>query len=153
MSVFAAAQDEVCDCSPYSYIFELKLDSITCPTSPSDLGPGVSSFICNPEGEIPDTITGAKFVLNSFYSQTKSGLNLGDGDTLELVLPPGIELVNSIELILYSGVSVQNVVSITFTNECGVLALNEGAELGLVVLVSLEKSLLISSNVHCLEID
>ena len=144
VSALAAAQEFDCNCSPVKYIFELKLDSITCPTNPEDLGPGVFAFSCNPGDEIPYTITSAQFVIADpdetiIGVQTKPSLNLGDGDTLEFTSPnTPSPLVTTIVLVLQRGVGFQHVVSITFTNECGVFALEEGAELGLVIFVSLE---------------
>ena len=104
---------------------------------------------CNPESGLPETITSAQFVLlnqdaNVIDTVTRDNLNLGNGDTLEPfnspnTLPP--PLVNRIQLTLRgpngNNVEVENTWTIRFTNECGVLALEEGTELGLVVFVSL----------------
>ncbi len=77
------------------------------------------------------------------FTQTKENLDKVDGDTLVFNSPNTVPppLVNRILLSLTgltgNNVEVQNTWTIRFTNDCGVLALEEGTELGLVVFVSL----------------
>ena len=103
---------------------------------------------CNPDSGLPVTITSAQFVtLNQdgivLTTRTEENLDLVDGDTLEFTSPDTLPppLVNRIQLTLRgltgNNVEVENTWTIRFTNECGVLALEEGTELGLVVFVSL----------------
>lgn len=154
MSVFASAQD-VCNCSPIEYTFELKLDAITCPDpadsiTPGDavayFGPGVKGYTCQAETGLPVKITEAIFIPqdqggNPIDNQKKSSLELIDGDKLIFTSPPTIPpIVGRVTLILkgvdVNGVGVENRWTIQFTNECGQLALTEGTDFGLVLFVS-----------------
>ena len=157
MLAFAAAQDEPkCNCSPVGYTFELKLDAYTCP-DPNDsirpddavayFGPGVKAYTCNPKSQIPVTINEAQFIVsdetnNPVLTQTKDSLELTDGETLTFTSvttnPP---LVGFILLKLVgediNGVVIESRWTIQFTNECGVLSLEDGTEFSLVIFVSL----------------
>lgn len=154
ISVFAEAQGD-CNCSPVEYTFELKLDEITCPDPPlvgpaavqTYFGPGVKDYTCNPDSGLPVKIATAQFVVldQSFvpiFTETEEGLELENGDSLTFTSPTtNPPLVGAVQLTLRgeaeSGQEVQpNTWTIKFTNECGVLALQDGTELGLVVFVS-----------------
>jgi len=159
MLAFAAAQDEPkCNCSPVGYTFELKLDAYTCPDpensiTPDDavayFGPGVKAYTCNPDSPIPVTITQAQFIVsdetnNPVLTQTKDSLELTDGETLTFTSvttnPP---LVGFILLKLVgediNGVKIESRWTIQFTNECGVLSLEDGTEFSLVIFRDLER--------------
>lgn len=155
MSAFASAQD-VCNCSPIEYTFELKLDTITCPDPPDSItpddalayfGPGVKGYTCQAETGLPVKITEAQFIPQdqggtAIDTQTKPSLELTDGDKLIFTSPPTIPpIVGRVSLILkgvdVNGVGVENRWTIQFTNECGQLALAEGTNFGLVLFVSL----------------
>ena len=157
MSALVAAQD-LCNCSPAEYTFRLKnnLDSFTCPTNPDNLGPGVITWFCAPSVP-PVKITFARFTIedpagNIIDNQIFPDLNLVEGDTLPSFTSPNTlsPLVREIRLNLLGetadGSLTGSTWSITFTNECGVLPLEEGAELGLVVFVSF--LVLISNDVY-----
>ena len=146
LSVLAAGQDFDCNCSPAEYTFRLKLDSFTCGFNP-DLGPGVINWFCSPN-DPPVEITFARFTIrdpasNIIGGQTFEDLSLVDGDFLPSFTSPNTKtpLVKKIALNLQGFTADGSITggywSITFTNECGVLALQEGAEFGFVTFVSL----------------
>mmetsp|Transcript_12256 Transcript_12256/g.18176 ORF Transcript_12256/g.18176 Transcript_12256/m.18176 type:complete len:331 (+) Transcript_12256:92-1084(+) len=159
MLAFAAAQDEPkCNCSPVGYTFELKLDAYTCP-DPNDsirpddavayFGPGVKAYTCNPKSQIPVTINEAQFIVsdetnNPVDTQTKDSLELTDGETLTFTSPKtNPPLVGFILLKLVgkdiNGVKIESRFTIQFTNECGVLSLEDGTEFSLVIFRDLER--------------
>ena len=163
MSALAGAQD-LCNCSPVGYTFQIKLDSITCPPNPLDgFGPisGVAGFSCfNPGTGLPLRVTGYAFDAqdrdgNNIFGQSIVGGNFEDGGTLPSITYTNPDdmttLVGGITLTVagenQDGEVVVNTWSIQFTNECGVLPLEDGTEMGLVVFVSF--LVLISNNVHC----
>ena len=158
MLAFAAAQDDdpKCNCSPVEYTFELKLDAFTCPDPNNSIipanavdyfGPGVKAYTCNPDVPIPVTITQAQFIVSDetntpVLTQTKDSLELTDGETLTFTSvttnPP---LVGFILLKLVgediNGGEIESRWTIQFTNECGMLSLEDGTEFSLVIFVSL----------------
>ncbi len=155
MSVVITSAQDVCNCSPIEYTFELKLDAITCPDPPDSItpgdalayfGPGVKGYTCQAETGLPVTITEAQFIPQdqggtAIDTQTKSSLALTDGDTLIFTSPPTFPpVVGRVSLILkgvdVNGVGVENRWTIQFSNECGRLALEEGTDFGLVLFVS-----------------
>lgn len=154
MSVLAVAQEFDCNCSPAEYTFQLRYSNSCLPDS--GFGPGVSGIGCSGTNLGQGMIV--TFAQLGFFdpaggvisAQTFTDLNLVDGDTLPIFTSPSTTLVGSIELHLQgeatNGVEFENQIRIFFTNECGVLALQEGTELGWVVFVSL--FVLISNDVH-----
>ncbi|KAL7495596.1 hypothetical protein ACHAWT_009591 [Skeletonema menzelii] len=157
LTVFAAAQDGDCNCSPVRYTFELQLDAISCPDppalSPEDklayFGPGVNDYTCNPDSGLPVEITFAQFIpifpngtQIAGSIQTRQDLELTDGDTLDFISPNSLPpLVGRVQLNLrgddQNGVELANTWTIDFTNECGILTLQEGTGLGWVVFKNL----------------
>ena len=156
-SVLAKAQ-ETCNCSPVEYTFELSLDEVTCPEPPNSVfpgqavdffGPGVKAYTCNPRSNFPVQITSAQFIpLDPNISpiegqtQTKENLDLVDGDSLTFTSPAtNPPVVGAVTLRLFgldqNQDEVENTWTIKFTNECGMLSLEDGTEFGLVIFVSI----------------
>ena len=157
ISALAEAQD-TCSCSPTEFTFELKLDEYTCPDPPfadtpddalAYFGSGVQSYACaGPDStQIPVKIIEALFEsfdqeFNLIDSQSIFNLTLTDGESLTFTSPktnpPAVRAIlfgligedQNGEPILTSWV-------LFFTNECGVLALQDGTKFGWVVFVSL----------------
>ena len=167
ISVFAttATAQEKCNCSPFEYTFQLNLhpsnpNFAECPWPPS-LGPGVEWYNCIDDLEdIKHNIAGGpgiqpvKITEAHFLSQDEDGnildqqfqysLDLRDGDTLTFVSPlihyPVVKKVTlHIDYAIVPDDSVNGsfTMNIQFTNECGVLPLQEGTNFGFVTFVSL----------------
>lgn len=126
MSVLAAAQDELCNCSPVQYTFQLKLKSVTCPANPNDLGPGVDAYTCDKSGgELPVKITAAQFTIQEPDGTPFAGKGFGgseawvDGDMLPIFTfpdpDPQLRLVGRIVLFLRGETADGSVVVNTWT--------------------------------------
>jgi hypothetical protein len=156
MSVFTAAQD-TCNCSPIRYTFVLKLDEHTCPVPPDSVtpddalnyfGPGVQQYTCQSLKPRATKITEAQFIpldpfLNTIpgQTQTERNLELTNGDSLTFTSPATIPPTVGAVLLKLVGVDenggiVESVWTIQFTNECGVLSLENGTKFGWVIFVS-----------------
>jgi len=156
LCTFAAAQD-TCNCSPIQYTFVLKLEDHTCPVPPDSVtpddafnyfGPGVQQYTCDPQKGHPVNITLAQFIPQDQFSnpidgqtQVKKNLELTNGESLTFTSPTtDPPIVGAITLKLVGvdekGGEVQSIWTIQFSNECGVLSLENETKLGWVIFVS-----------------